>query len=237
MAKLPAIQFYPGDWKKDPGVQSLNLEERGFWLEILLIMWELPERGKLKLNGTPLSAEDLTMMIPCVNVAKAQQTLSKLLSKGVASQEADGTIINRRMVSDEKLRLLRASSGSLGGKQKASKRLASAKQKATPSVSSSVSSSFTTDKKTTVYRHTPPSPFSRPTAEQVEEYAQTLGYALNGAKFVAHYESKGWKVGSAPMKSWQAAVRTWKISDDERKVSVNPPKKKESNYDWDAPYR
>ena len=27
--KLPAIQFYPGDWHKDQGVQALDLLQRG----------------------------------------------------------------------------------------------------------------------------------------------------------------------------------------------------------------
>ena len=29
--KLPAIQFYPGDWHKDQGVQALDLTQRGAW--------------------------------------------------------------------------------------------------------------------------------------------------------------------------------------------------------------
>ncbi|GAA3973832.1 hypothetical protein [Hymenobacter antarcticus] len=36
--KLPAIQFYPGDWHKDQGVQALDLAQRGAWFELLLMM-------------------------------------------------------------------------------------------------------------------------------------------------------------------------------------------------------
>jgi hypothetical protein len=29
--KLPALQFYTGDWRKDPGVQALDHELKGIW--------------------------------------------------------------------------------------------------------------------------------------------------------------------------------------------------------------
>lgn len=34
-------------------------------------------------------------------------------------------------------------------------------------------------------------------------------------KFVAHYESNGWKVGKVPMKSWESACVTWKSNNKE----------------------
>lgn len=57
----------------------------------------------------------------------------------------------------------------------------------------------------------PPRPkFVKPTAEQVAEYAKKIGFPLDGQLFVDHYESNGWLIGRAPMKDWQATVRTWK---------------------------
>ena len=32
---------------------------------------------------------------------------------------------------------------------------------------------------------------------------------MDAEAFCDFYESKGWRVGSNPMRSWQAAVRTW----------------------------
>ena len=55
--KVPSIQFYPADWRKDPGVQALTYEERGIWIEILFLMHESEERGKLTLNGKPIDAK------------------------------------------------------------------------------------------------------------------------------------------------------------------------------------
>lgn len=52
--------------------------------------------------------------------------------------------------------------------------------------------------------------FVAPTPEQVEEYARSIDFELNGAQFVDYYTAKGWKVGNTPMKDWKACVRTWK---------------------------
>jgi hypothetical protein len=49
MAKLPYIAFYPGDWRKDAGVQSLTLSARAFWFEILISMHE---RGTGEVKGS-----------------------------------------------------------------------------------------------------------------------------------------------------------------------------------------
>lgn len=68
--------------------------------------------------------------------------------------------------------------------------------------------------------------FSPPKAEEVTAYAQQLGFTLNGDQFVDHYEAKGWRIGNTPMRSWQAAVRTWKRRERERfeqaKTSEDP---------------
>lgn len=52
--------------------------------------------------------------------------------------------------------------------------------------------------------------FQKPTPAEVEAYAASIGFQLDGEAFFDFYESKGWKIGSTPMKCWQAAVRTWK---------------------------
>ena len=43
--KLPALQFYPGDWRKDLGVQSLSFHDRGVWFEMLMLMHDSENRG------------------------------------------------------------------------------------------------------------------------------------------------------------------------------------------------
>jgi hypothetical protein len=52
--------------------------------------------------------------------------------------------------------------------------------------------------------------FEKPTAAQVEAYAKTIGFDLNGNVFIDHYEVSGWMRGKSPIKDWKACVRTWK---------------------------
>lgn len=53
--------------------------------------------------------------------------------------------------------------------------------------------------------------FVPPTPQEATEYARSIGYKLDGEKFVAHYAARGWKYGGGqPMKDWRAAIVTWK---------------------------
>ena len=116
MGKQPSFQFYPGDWKKDAGVQALSYEERGVWFELMLMMFESPERGKLVFRtGTPIP-EDAVARALGLDKQKVNQILSKLLDYGVASKEENtGIIYCRRMVRDAELSKKRAECGKLGG--------------------------------------------------------------------------------------------------------------------------
>jgi len=133
--KLPSFQFYPGDWRKDPGVQSLTFEDRGIWFEILCIMHESEERGKLILNGRPMPQDALARLLGLDN-QKLGMALTTILEFGVASRDGEnGVIYCRRMVRDEKLRKIRTEAGKMGGnpvlvKQKTTTLL---NQKPTPS--------------------------------------------------------------------------------------------------------
>lgn len=63
------------------------------------------------------------------------------------------------------------------------------------------------DKRKSAVRFTPP------TAEEVADFAQEKGYAIDADRFIAYYESNGWRVGKNPMKDWRAAVRSWVARD------------------------
>lgn len=51
--------------------------------------------------------------------------------------------------------------------------------------------------------------FAPPSVAEVREYCAEKGYTFDPETFVAFYESKGWKVGRNPMRSWRAACTTW----------------------------
>lgn len=145
--KMPAFQFYPGDWRKDPGVQALDFFDRGVWFEMLCLMHESEERGVLLLNGRPMPEVALARMLGLDNQILTT-TLTNLLTYGVASKrESDGAIYSRRMVKDEQICQVRREAGKKGGnpnllnqtsKQKPTTRV---NQIPTPSSSSSSSTS------------------------------------------------------------------------------------------------
>ena len=94
--KLPAIQFYPGDWHKDQGVQALDLAQRGAWFELLLMMHDSDERGVLLVNGQPMPDAVIARRLGLDNQT-ANQILTTLLTYGVASRrESDGALFCRR---------------------------------------------------------------------------------------------------------------------------------------------
>jgi hypothetical protein len=51
--------------------------------------------------------------------------------------------------------------------------------------------------------------FRPPTAADVAAFATKERLLVDGREFVDFYKSKGWRVGSSPMKDWQAAARNW----------------------------
>ncbi len=51
--------------------------------------------------------------------------------------------------------------------------------------------------------------FTPPTVEDVAAYCLERQNGIDPEEFVSFYASKGWKVGTSPMKDWRAAVVTW----------------------------
>lgn len=80
------MQFYPGDWRKDPGIQALTYEERGIWFELLLMMHESEEYGYLTLNGYPIENQRLAQMLNLPR-AKVDEVMQTFLDLGVAKRE------------------------------------------------------------------------------------------------------------------------------------------------------
>jgi hypothetical protein len=64
-----------------------------------------------------------------------------------------------------------------------------------------------------------------PTPEEVEAYAKTIDFKINGEVFCDYYEVGGWVYGKnkIPIKSWKACVRTWKRYNKERAAQNGQP--------------
>ena len=53
-------------------------------------------------------------------------------------------------------------------------------------------------------------------AQEVEDYASSIDYQINGQSFIDYYETNGWMRGKNKIKCWKACVRTWKANDKQQ---------------------
>jgi len=245
--KLPAMQWYPGDWRKDPGVQALSYEERGVWFELLMLMHDCEDRGKLMLNGKPIEHKRLAVMLRLTE-AEITEHITQYITLGVASVCPDtGAVMCRRMVRDEANRMKNVINGKKGGNPAFEKGKDNPyykrpdnptdnpkdNRKISPSSSSSSSSSEECIVPTSGTA-TPRKRFTPPTPEEVRAYGQEIKFDIDAGKFCDFYASKGWKVGSTPMKDWKAAVRTWRAGQHSTPVNgKHQPKYQSSLPDFD----
>ena len=152
--KLPAFQFYPGDWMKDPGIRSLSIGARGLWFEMICLMWEADNRGFLMVGSTPVDAEMLARMSG-ITRSECDQSLSEMEKVNIYSKcEETGALYCRRMVKDEDIRLAKSRAGMVSGEQRRNKSRTESKNEgntirtkrgSSSSSSSSVSSSTSID--------------------------------------------------------------------------------------------
>lgn len=62
--------------------------------------------------------------------------------------------------------------------------------------------------------------FSPPSVDEVRSFCEEQKISIDAVRFVSFYESNGWRVGRNPMKSWQAAVRSWSRKDETQMRSI-----------------
>src|SRR5579884_1019511 len=101
--KLPAFQFYPGDWLKDPNLRRCSKAAKGVWIDMMCLMFECEDRGILASGGVPWTKEEISAAIGGDH-AENLACIEELLRKGVVSLTKLGAISNRRMVRDEEMR-------------------------------------------------------------------------------------------------------------------------------------
>lgn len=92
--KLPAFQFYTGDWLKDPKLSMCLPSTRGIWIDAIAAMHENCRSGAL--SGT---ADQLIRVLRCDRPA-LMAALTDLQATGAGDvTERNGviTLINRRM--------------------------------------------------------------------------------------------------------------------------------------------
>ena len=230
--KAPAFQFYADDFLA--GTLEMSQEEVGQFIRLLCHQWN---RGSI-----PVETEKQQRLTGgCVSV--------DVLVKFRLCE--DGLLRNERLetVRSEKNRYLQQQSQK-GRKSAELRKLAlTASQPDTQPESNSGSTVVEIRLQPKVNSPTPtPTPnneeesiapksqrlhFTAPSLEDVEAECVKIQLPVSEAlKFVDYYESKGWLVGKAKMKSWKPALRNWQRNQNERQQTliVEPVKKKE--LDW-----
>lgn len=112
--KRPAFQWYPGDHRRDTGVQACEFEARALWREMMDLMHDGEPYGHLTAGGVPIDVPSLARLVGMPS-AKVARWLEQLEAHKVFSRTDAGVIYSRRMVRDEHIREVRAASGKKGG--------------------------------------------------------------------------------------------------------------------------
>ena len=191
-------------WDDDPHIDALELSDQARWCKFITYMKEHGTEGSIDLipPGRALQHK--------FRVATFQEVLEvlKRLPNIVVGEEANSTVSSERFttvsfknwfrfqgdLSTSRVRKFRSNeTAKRRGEEK--RRDEMRKEEKIPPIPPLVSRRF-----------------QKPTAQEVEAYAQSIGFKLNGQYFVDRNEVAGWVWGKArhPIKDWKAVVRTWK---------------------------
>lgn len=55
---------------------------------------------------------------------------------------------------------------------------------------------------------------NKPTAQEVERYAKSLDFEIDGEYFLAYYDARDWKIKGSKITSWKSCVVTWRKNKD-----------------------
>jgi hypothetical protein len=217
--KLPAMQFYCGDWIRD-SVSGCSLASQGLWLRLMLLMHDSPVYGELRLpNGNPMPKEFAARRCGCTE-AEFTEAFGELEAVGVPSIGDDGLIYSRRMMRD-------AIKRTADRKRKADWR---SRQKSNechddvppyvPTTSPPSSSSSSTSTSTSTSTSASTCVDNPPTIDEVKFKGSMIGCKPEvSEKFFNQYNAQGWVLGNGqPMRNWQSKLCQWR--DDERQTAT-----------------
>ena len=230
--KAPAFQFYADDFLA--GTLEMSQEEVGQFIRLLCHQWN---RGSIpvetekqqRLTGGCVSVDVLVKFRLCEDGLLRNERLETVRSEKdryLQQQSQKG----RKSAELRKL----ASTGSQPDTQPESNSGSTVVEiRLQPKVNSPSPSPTPNNKEESIAPKSQRSTFTVPPLEDVEAECVKIQLPVSEAlKFVDYYESKGWLVGKAKMKSWKPALRNWQRNQNERQQTliVEPIRKKE--LDW-----
>lgn len=195
----PYDRWYWSDWFAATSLVSALT--RGIWHEMLGLMWMNDRTDSL--TGT---AEELAFAVRC-SMADIEMAIFEIERRNIADvAHCNGfvTITCRRYkkAKNERKRIREAVSIS-----RSNEKLTDTRAEYHNPITNNQNTKESKPKKN----------FSKPTVAEIAQYCQERKNNIDAERFFDYYESKGWKIGNTPMKSWQAAVRTWERNDKSEK--------------------
>ena len=230
--KAPAFQFYADDFLA--GTLEMSQEEVGQFIRLLCHQWN---RGSIpvetekqqRLTGGCVSVDVLVKFRLCEDGLLRNERLETVRSEKdryLQQQSQKG----RKSAELRKL----ASTGSQPDTQPESNSGSTVVEiRLQPKVNSPSPTPTPNNKEESIAPKSQRLHFIVPPLEDVEAECVKIQLPVSEAlKFVDYYESKGWLVGKAKMKSWKPALRNWQRNQNERQQTliVEPVKKKQ--IDW-----
>lgn len=215
MGKDPAFPFYASDWLGSNARAPMSLAEQGAYINLLARQWSdktcsLPDDDDVLAALSEMHEGWLVNGCPLVRVCFPPHP------------HLEGRIANVRLLElrgerDEWIeksrkggrksaaaRKLRQQADGKGGGKGGATTVGTKRQPKGNSPSSSSSPSSSKKKK-------PPTPFVRPSLEEVRAYCLERQNGIDPEEFIDAHNRNGWVVGKnrAPMKDWKATVRIW----------------------------
>ncbi len=113
--ELEWIKWYPHKYLDEVGLRFVSLAAEGLWIELLMKMHSCSPYGNLILHGRAPSPTEIVRMIGKGTPSQVSSCLQELERANVFSQTDQGVIYCRRMVRDNRRRVVAAANGSKGG--------------------------------------------------------------------------------------------------------------------------
>lgn len=114
MSSNPSSRWYWNDWENDLGLKLCSWAAQGMWMRMLSLAARSAPIGFVSVNGAALSTAELAALLG--GAPEVVGTLLAELEKNhVFSRDRSGRIYNRRMVRDQKARILAVENGKKGG--------------------------------------------------------------------------------------------------------------------------
>ena len=98
--RLPWMKFEPRSWMTEPGLRVCSLAARGLWTDMLCLMWDSPDRGRLIIAERAPSTAMIARLVGTTE-QEVESLLAELDESGVLSRDDNGAIYSRRMVREE----------------------------------------------------------------------------------------------------------------------------------------